>query len=58
MGIHGRKIWQTWYQTTDLLRYKRIDVEPIVTHRMRLEEFETGMELMREGNCGKIVLTP
>ena len=57
-GIHGRKIWETWYQVTDLLRLSRIDVEPIVTHRFPLEEFEKGMALMRQGDCGKIVLTP
>ena len=57
-GIHGRKIWETWYQVTDLLRLGRVDVEPIVTHRFPLEEFEKGMALMREGNCGKVVLTP
>jgi threonine 3-dehydrogenase len=57
-GIHGRKIWETWYQVTDLLRRKRIDVDPIVTHRFPLAEFEKGMALMRQGNCGKIVLTP
>lgn len=57
-GIHGRKIWETWYQMNDLLRQSIIDVEPIATHRFALEDFEKGISLMQAGNCGKIILTP
>jgi threonine 3-dehydrogenase len=33
-------------------------VRPIITHRFPLEEFEKGMELMKAGQCGKVVLFP
>jgi threonine 3-dehydrogenase len=57
-GVTGRLIWKTWYQTRALLDSGAVDVKPIITHRLPLEEFEAGMELMRTGQCGKVVLFP
>ncbi|MCJ7619373.1 MAG: L-threonine 3-dehydrogenase, partial [Anaerolineae bacterium] len=57
-GVTGRLVWKTWYQTRALLDSGAVDVKPIITHRLPLEEFEAGMELMRTGQCGKVVLFP
>jgi threonine 3-dehydrogenase len=57
-GVTGRRMWQTWYQTRALLSSGAVDVEPIITHRLPLEEFTQGIELMRSGQCGKVVLFP
>lgn len=57
-GVTGRLMWKTWYQTRALLDSGAVDVLPIITHRLPLEEFEKGMELMRTGQCGKVVLLP
>ncbi len=57
-GINGRLMFKTWFQTTRFLASHRLNIEPIITHRLSLEEFEKGMELMRSGNCGKILLSP
>jgi threonine 3-dehydrogenase len=57
-GINGRLMYSTWFKTTRFLSSGRIDLEPIITHRFRLEEFQKGMELMESGNCGKILLYP
>jgi threonine 3-dehydrogenase len=56
-GIAGRKMYETWYQMKGLLDSKRIDISPVITHRMKLDDFEKGIELMSEGQCGKIVMT-
>lgn len=56
-GIAGRKMWETWYQMRGLLA-SGLDLEGIVTHRMPLEDFERGMELMASGECGKVILVP
>jgi len=56
-GIAGRKMFETWYQMKGLLDSKRIDVAPIITHRIKLEEFEKGIKLMQSGECGKVVIT-
>jgi threonine 3-dehydrogenase len=57
-GVSGRKIWKTWYQTRALLSSGAVDVNPIITHQLPLEEFEQGLKLMSTGECGKVVLFP
>lgn len=57
-GITGRKMFETWQQVSRLLESGQVNVEPIITHRLPLEEFEKGFELMNEGKCGKVVLIP
>lgn len=57
-GINGRLMFGTWYQSSRFLSSGRLDLSPLITHRLRLEEFEKGMELMASGNCGKVLLYP
>ncbi len=57
-GITGRKIFSTWYKTTQLLSSGQLNLDPVITHKFALSDFEKGMELMAEGSCGKIVLFP
>lgn len=56
-GIVGRRLYETWYTMKSLLASGRLDVSPILTHRLPFSEFATGMELMRSGQCGKVVLS-
>ncbi|MBM3199495.1 L-threonine 3-dehydrogenase [Candidatus Woesearchaeota archaeon] len=58
VGITGRKIWSTWEKTAELLKSKKLNINPIITHRFKLEEFEKGMALMQKGECGKVILKP
>lgn len=57
-GVVGRLMYETWYRIRTLLSSGAVDVSPIITHRLLLEDFEKGMELMRSGQCGKVVLFP
>lgn len=57
-GITGRRMYQTWYQVANLLNSGQLDLSPVITHRMRLEEVDAAMDLMKAGLCGKVVLTP
>ena len=57
-GITGRKMYETWQQVSRLLQSKQVDVRPMITHHLKLEDFEQGFELMNEGKCGKVVLHP
>lgn len=56
-GIVGRRLYETWYTMKALLASGKLDVAPILTHKMPFEEFRAGMDLMRSGQCGKVVLT-
>lgn len=55
VGITGRRMYDTWYQLKGLLERGRIDLSPIITHRLTLDRYEEAFDLMSSGNCGKIV---
>lgn len=57
-SVFGRRIWETWFQTTDLLKNKKVDLTKIITHRFKLSEFEKAMKVMKSGKAGKILLKP
>ncbi len=54
-GIYGREMFETWYKMTALVQ-GRLDLSPIITHRLPAGEFQTGFDAMRAGNAGKVVL--
>jgi len=55
-GINGRKMWSTWDTMHELLERGLIDVDRVLTHRLPVSEFETGVQLAMSGDCGKVVL--
>lgn len=57
-GITGRQMFKTWQQVSSLLASGQVDVKPLITHHLPLEDFEKGFELMIKGECGKVVLQP
>jgi threonine 3-dehydrogenase len=57
-GITGRKIFSTWYKSTQMLSSQILNLDAIITHKFALSDFEKGIHLMQEGLCGKILLTP
>ncbi|MFV0440389.1 MAG: L-threonine 3-dehydrogenase [Lachnospirales bacterium] len=54
-GIYGREMFETWYKM-EMLIDTGLELEKIITHRFKFEEFEKGFELMLAGKCGKVVL--
>lgn len=58
LGINGRKMYETWYQMEALLKAGKLDLSPVITHRLPMSEFAHGMELLKSGEASKIVLTP
>lgn len=57
-GVYGRKIWDTWVMTSRLLNSGKFNPVPVITHRIKLDDFETGFELMKNGEAGKVVMFP
>ena len=41
-----------------MLKSGRIDLSPIITHKMAFEDIDRAMEVMRDGQCGKVLLFP
>ena len=54
-GIYGREMYETWYKMTQLLR-SGLDISPVLTHKLPIDDFQEGFDIMESGNCGKVVL--
>ncbi len=57
-GINGRRMYQTWYQMTALLKAGKLDLHPVITDRLAMKDFSKGMERLRTGEASKILLYP
>ena len=56
LALSGRRIFETWYKTRWILESGLVDVRPLITREMGLEDFSTAMELLSSGQASKIVL--
>jgi len=54
-GIYGREMFETWYRMAGLI-HSGLDLEPVITHRLPLADFQAGFEIMASGRSGKIIL--
>uniref|UniRef100_UPI003F9DAA06 L-threonine 3-dehydrogenase n=1 Tax=Roseiarcus sp. TaxID=1969460 RepID=UPI003F9DAA06 len=54
-GIYGREMFDTWHKMIAMLE-SGLDVRKVITHRLPARRFLEGFEIMRRGDCGKIVL--
>ncbi len=54
-GIYGREMFETWYKMIAFVQ-GGLDLSPVITHRIRIDEFRDGFEAMRSGNSGKVVM--
>jgi len=54
-GVYGREIFETWYKMIAMLE-NGLDVRRVITHRFKAGDFEQGLEVMRSGLSGKVVL--
>jgi len=54
-GIYGREMFETWYKMTALIQ-SGLDISPVITHHFPYTKFQEGIELMKSGQSGKIVL--
>lgn len=54
-GITGRRMYETWYQMKGLLDSGALRLDGLVTHTFTLDRYEEAFELVKSGNCGKVV---
>ena len=57
-GINGRRMFETWFQMEALLAAGKLNLEPVITHRLKLSEFKKAMELLQSGEAIKVVMRP
>ncbi len=60
LPISGRLIWRTWEEVRRLLESGSLDISPVITHKVRLQEFQKGFGFMtqRPKVSGKVILIP
>lgn len=54
-GIYGREMFETWYKMASLLQ-SGLDISAVITHRLKVSEFEKGINAMQAREAGKVVL--
>jgi len=57
-GIYGRRMYDTWYRMLSLLKAGRLNLEPIISARLPLDQFARAFELQKRGEASKILLYP
>lgn len=53
-GIYGRRMYETWYKMTQMV-LTGFPLQKVLTHHISINDFAHGFELMRSGECGKVV---
>jgi threonine 3-dehydrogenase len=56
LGINGRRMFETWYQTEALVKSGRVDPRAVITHILPYTAYDRAFELMEKGEAVKIVL--
>lgn len=54
-GIYGREMFDTWYKMICMLQ-SGLTISPVITHEFPAAHYQEAFNIMRSGNCGKIVL--
>jgi len=57
-GIYGRRMFETWVQTTALIKAGRLHLDPLFGERRPLERFEEAFSLLQNDLAGKVLLYP
>lgn len=54
-GIYGREMFETWYLMSSMIQ-AGMDMNPVITHRLSIDDYQEGFEIMKSGKCGKVIL--
>jgi len=54
-GIYGREMFESWYKMIAFVQ-SGMDLAPLITHRIGIDDFAEGFAAMRAGDAGKVVM--
>ena len=57
-ALNGRKIFDTWYKTRWLLEHGVVDLRPLITRCIRMDEINDALAQLERGEACKLVLVP
>jgi threonine 3-dehydrogenase len=55
-GVTGRKMYQTWDEMRRFLRAGQLDPRPVITHRFPLDCIAEAIQVIKDGQAGKVIL--
>ena len=55
-GVTGRRMYDTWQQMFRFLRAGQLDPRPVITHRFPLEQIAEAIQVIKDGQAGKVIL--
>jgi threonine 3-dehydrogenase len=58
LAVNGRRIFATWYKTRWLLESGVVDLRPLITDEIALEDFDAAFAKLGAGEACKIVMYP
>ena len=47
--------YETWYKMSVMID-SGLDISPVITHRMKYQDFQQGFDVMNSGEASKVVL--
>ena len=51
-------MFETWTVISNLLDKGLLNIDPVITHVLKLKDFEKGFELCQKGIGAKVILVP
>ncbi len=58
VGVHGRKLFETWDIAEDLLVSGKVNLWPVISHRLSLQDVDAGFEFIAQEEALKILIVP
>lgn len=55
-GVTGRRMYGTWDVMRRYLRSGQLDPRPVITHRFPLERIADAIQVIKDGQAGKVIL--
>jgi L-iditol 2-dehydrogenase len=57
IGVYGH-VWSTWEKSLAFMRDKKVDVRPLITHKLPMPQWEDGLDAIHNGDAIKVLLEP
>jgi L-iditol 2-dehydrogenase len=57
IGVYGH-VWGTWERTLSLMQDKKVDVRPLITHKLPITRWNEGLDAIHRGEAIKVLLQP
>ncbi len=54
-GVTGRIMWDTWWTAQSMILSGKMDLNPVITHRFDLADYDKALQLAESATTGKIV---